>query len=79
MQLCIFVIFKSKKMYKAALCLPPYNLFYPSSSLITNAFLQDAFYYGFVQALKTVDTRENFLTIFKEISKDVCQKHNYKS
>lgn len=54
MQLCIFVIFKSKKMYKAALCLPPYNLFYPSSSLITNAFLQDAFYYGFVQALKTV-------------------------
>lgn len=26
-----------------------------------------------------VDVRENFLTIFKEISKDACQKQNYKS
>lgn len=26
-----------------------------------------------------VDVRENFLTIFKEISKDACQKQSYKS
>lgn len=62
------------------MCFPPYNLVYPFPSLTTNAFLQEAFCYGFAQALKPfVDVRQNFFTIFKEISKDAYQKQSYKS